>query len=111
MAAGFGAAEIRSRKPYRMLDAVEYKMEEDLLLETIELAAFRVPIPDDGACIFTGRTAVYCGPEESYDDGAGHVLPKNIPVGVCDKTAGALSGTENVVVTDSTWHYQGDGCC
>ena len=111
VAAGFGAAEIRSRKPYRMLDAVEYKMEEDLLLETIELAAFRVPIPDDGACIFTGRTAVYCGPEESYDDGAGHVLPKHIPVGVCDKTAGALSGTENVVVTDSTWHYQGDGCC
>ena len=27
--AGFGAAEVRSRKPYRMLDAVEYQMDED----------------------------------------------------------------------------------
>lgn len=109
--AGFGAAEVRSRKPYRMLDAVEYQIDEDLLLETIELAAFRVPMPADGPCVFTGRFAVYRGTEESFDDGNGHVLPKNLPIGVCDKTAEQLSVLPDVVVTGSTWHYQGDGCC
>ena len=109
--AGFGAAEIRSRKPYRMLDAVEYQMDDDLLLETIEMAAFRVPMPADGPCVFTGRFATYRGPEESFDDDNGHVLPKNTPIGVCDKTAAALKSLPDVVVTDSTWHYQGDGCC
>ncbi len=94
-----------------MLDAVGYEMDADLLLETIELAAFRVPIPADGSCIFTGRFAIYSGREDSFDDGNGHVLSKNIPLGVCDKTAKALSGIPNITVTDSTWHYQGDGCC
>lgn len=109
--AGFGAVEIRSRKPYRMLDAVGYEMDADLLLETIELAAFQVPIPADGPCVFTGRFAIYSGPDDSFDDGNGHVLPKNLPLGVCDKTACQLSGIANITVTDSTWHYQGDGCC
>lgn len=111
VAAGFGSAEIRSKKPYRLLDAATYGIDDDLLLETIELAAYRVPIPEDGPCIFTGRFAIYGGPDESYDDQRGHVLTKNLPMGVCDKTAAALTGTPGVTVTDSTWHYQGDGCC
>ena len=109
--AGFGAIEIRSRKPYRMLDAESYGLEKDLLLETIELAAFKVPVPDDGPCVFTGRVAIYTGPDESFNDGMGHVLHKNMPMPVCDKTASLLADRENIVVTASSWHYQSDGSC
>ncbi len=111
--AGFGSGEVRSRQPYRVLDAASYDLDEDLLLETIEVAAYKVPIPDDGACIFTGRTAIYTGPDGSFDDGKGHVLPKNSPMPVCDKTAGALASLNHphLTVTPSTWHYTGGGCC
>ncbi len=111
--AGFGAIEVRSRKPYRMLDATSYQLESNLLLETVEVAAFKTPIPEDGPCIFTGRDAVYTGPEETFNDGKGHLLHQNMPMPVCDKTAAALSalGRDDLVVTESTWHYQGGGCC
>jgi hypothetical protein len=50
----------------------------------------RNPIPADGACIFTGRTAIYFGPEAGFDDGASHVLERDLSVAVCDKTAHRL---------------------
>ncbi|MEM8671708.1 MAG: arsenosugar biosynthesis arsenite methyltransferase ArsM [Planctomycetota bacterium] len=109
--AGFGAIEVRSRRPYRVLDATTYELSEDLLLETIEVAALRVPVPQDGPCIFTGRYAIYTGPEECYDDNNGHVLRRNLPVAVCDKTCKMLQSVAHMAVTESTWHYLGDGCC
>ncbi|MEM9186116.1 MAG: arsenosugar biosynthesis arsenite methyltransferase ArsM [Planctomycetota bacterium] len=111
--AGFGAIEVRSRKPYRMLDARGYGLESDLLLETVEVAAFTTPMPEDGPCIFTGRDAVYTGGEETFNDGKGHLLHQNLPMPVCDKTASALEalGRDDLMVTPSTWHYQGGGCC
>lgn len=109
--AGFGAIEVRSRKPYRMLDSAAYNLDKDLLLETIEIAAFNVPHPEDGPCVFTGKTAIYRGEEEQWDDGNGHVMRKGVPLGVCDKTANALGSIADVAVTPSTWHYDGDGCC
>ncbi len=113
VSAGFGAIEVRSRKPYRMLDARTYELDSDLLLETIEVAAFKTPMPDDGPCIFTGRDAIYTGPDETFNDGKGHLLHQNLPMPVCDKTAQALEslGREDLVITESTWHYQGGGCC
>ena len=110
---GFGAVEVRSRRPYRMIDAASHDLTEDILLETVEVAAFKTPMPEDGPCVFTGRTATYCGSEEIWDDGKGHTLGRNLPVDVCDKTADALSALSrtDLVITDSTWHYQGGGCC
>ena len=111
--AGFGTVEVRMRKPYRSLDAAGHGLEEDLILETVEVAAIKVPMPDDGPCVFTGKTAIFTGPGEAFDDGAGHRLGKNIPVAVCDKTAAKLAalGRDDIRITESTWHYQGDGCC
>jgi len=111
--AGFGSAEIRSRKPYRLLDRDRFGLDDHLLLETIEIAAFKVPVPSDGACIFTGRMAVYAGPEDRFDDGKGHVLERGMPAAVCDKTGGALEGLgrDDLIVTGSTWHHTGGGCC
>jgi len=112
--AGFGASEIRSRRPYRLLAAADHEaLDEDLLLETIEIACFNTPVPEDGACVFTGRTAIYSGPDPSFDDGRGHVLARNRPLPVCDKTAAALERLQraDILVTDSTWHDPGGGCC
>ncbi|MEM9246275.1 MAG: arsenosugar biosynthesis arsenite methyltransferase ArsM [Cyanobacteria bacterium P01_F01_bin.153] len=110
---GFGQVEIRARRPYRMLDKVTYNLDEDLLLESLDSVAYKVPVAPDGACIFTGRTAIYIGSEPLLNDGKGHTLPKGIPTGVCDKTASALAKTDpdTVLITPPTWHYQGDGCC
>jgi ubiquinone/menaquinone biosynthesis C-methylase UbiE len=111
--AGFGQVEIRARRPYRLLDTETYNLAENLLLESLDSVAFKVIIPEDGACVFTGKTAIYAGSEPFFDDGAGHVLQKGIPASVCDKTAAKLGAfsSEQIMITDSTWHYSGGGCC
>ena len=110
---GFGTVEVRSRQPYRVLDQVRYGLEHDIVLESVEVAAIADPIPADGACIFTGRTAIYVGADESFDDGAGHLLLRDMPMQVCDKTAAKLAALcrPDIVVTDPTYHYRGGGCC
>jgi SAM-dependent methyltransferase len=110
---GFGQVEVRAKRPYRLLDKHNYQLDADLLLESLDSVSFKVDVPDDGACIFTGKTAIYRGMEELFDDGAGHVLQRGVPAAVCDKTAGKLGGLmpDKVLITDSTWHYSGGGCC
>ncbi|MEL6248797.1 MAG: arsenosugar biosynthesis arsenite methyltransferase ArsM [Cyanobacteria bacterium J06648_16] len=110
---GFGQIEIRARRPYRLLDKTTYKLDQPLLLESLDSVSFKVPIPADGACIFTGKTAIYSGAQEYLDDGAGHIMQPGIPLAVCDKTAGKLAARfpEEIMTTDSTWYYDGGGCC
>lgn len=111
--AGFGQVEIRARRPYRILDCHSYNLEDNLLLESLDSVSFKVPIPEDGACVFTGKTAIYTGIEPFFDDSAGHILQRGVPAAVCDKTAAKLASLipKDVVVTNSTWHYSGGGCC
>jgi SAM-dependent methyltransferase len=111
--AGFGQVEIRARRPYRLLDCQNYNLAEPLLLESLDSVAFKVAIPEDGACIFTGKTAIYTGTEAIFDDDAGHILTRGVPAAVCDKTANNLARSypQDILVTDSTWHYDGGGCC
>jgi hypothetical protein len=111
--AGFGTVEIRSKRPYRVLDRSRFNLAENILLESVEIIAYKQPIPPDGACIFTGRTAIYVGEQENYDDGKGHFLPRDIPVPVCDKTASALSSLnrDDLILTPPTYHYNGGGGC
>lgn len=111
--AGFGQVEIRTRRPYRLLDRHSYNLEADLLLESLDSVSFKVPIPEDGPCIFTGKTAIYAGSEPIFDDSAGHILQRGLPAAVCDKTAEQLATSlpKDVLITDSTWHYNGGGCC
>jgi ubiquinone/menaquinone biosynthesis C-methylase UbiE len=110
---GFGQVEVRARRPYRLLDCTSYNLDTPLLLESLDSVSFKVPIPDDGACIFTGKTAIYLGNEAEFDDGAGHVLQRGLPSAVCDKTAANLAASlpQQILITDSTWHYTGGGCC
>lgn len=111
--AGFGQIEIRARRPYRLLDCQTYNLEEPLLLESLDSVSFKVTIPVDGACVFTGKTAIYAGAESFFDDGFGHILQRGIPAAVCDKTAAKLAANlgDNVIITNSNWYYTGGGCC
>ena len=111
--AGFGTIEIRARKPYRILSPKHYPTDELIYIESIEVAAIKDPMPEDGPCVFTGKAAIYFGDEPHFDDGKGHVLLPNQPLAVCDKTAKALSdlGRDDIFCSDATFHYDGGGCC
>ena len=110
---GFGTIEIRARKPYRVLAPGAYPTNELIYIESIEVAAIKDPMPEDGPCIFTGKAAIFYGDEDYFDDKKGHVLLKNQPLAVCDKTANALAaiGREDIFISKSTYHYDGGGCC
>ena len=111
--AGYGTVEVRGRRPYRILDRRRYGIEEDLLLETVELAAFNDPVPPDGPCVFTGRMVFYTGDDACFDDEKGHLVMPDVPLAVCDKTGKWFEGLErdDIFVTPSTYHYGGGGCC
>jgi hypothetical protein len=70
-------------------------------------------MPEDGACIFTGKVAIYFGNESFFDDNKGHILLQNQPLSVCDKTAAALQNLNrnDLFISSSTFHYDGGGCC
>jgi len=110
---GFGTIEIRARRPYRILDPMNYDTTELIFIESIEVCAIKDPMPADGPCVFTGKSAIYFGMEEYFDDQKGHVLLKNQPLAVCDKTANALNNLErnDIYISESTFHYSGGGCC
>ncbi len=110
---GFGTIEIRAKRPYRLLSPQHYDTHELIFIESVEVCAIKDPMPEDGPCVFTGKTAIYFGGEEYFDDQKGHTLLQNQPLAVCDKTAGALNrlGQNDIFISDSTWFYDGGGCC
>lgn len=110
---GFGTIEIRARRPYRILDPENYPTQELIYIESIEVCAIKDPMPADGPCVFTGKSAIYFGSESFLDDKKGHLLMKNMPLAVCDKTANALANLNrtDIFISESTFHYTGGGCC
>jgi SAM-dependent methyltransferase len=111
--AGFGTIEIRARKPYRILAPGHYPTQELIYIESIEVAAIKDPMPEDGPCVFTGKAAIYYGDQDYFDDKKGHVLMPNQPLAICDKTASALAALnrDDIFISPSTYHYDGGGCC
>ena len=110
---GFGTVEVRAKRPYRILSPTHYDTEEIIYIESVEVAAIKDPMPADGPCIFTGKAAIYYGQEELFDDEKGHVLLPNQPLAVCDKTASALANLKrsDIYLSNSTFFYDGGGCC
>ena len=111
--AGFGTIEVRAKRPYRVLSPNHYATQQLIHIESVEICAIKDPLPADGPCVFTGRSAIYFGNELIFDDGKGHVMTPNQPLAVCDKTAAALlaMGRDDLHVSNSTWFYDGGGCC
>jgi ubiquinone/menaquinone biosynthesis C-methylase UbiE len=110
--AGFGRVEVRAKIPYRYLHPSDYpQLQEAVMLESIEIAAFKLPEGPDGPAVFTGRTATYIGPQERFDDGRNNVLQRGIPVAVSDAAAKRLANLPEMIVTAPTYHGRGSGCC
>ncbi len=110
---GFGTVEIRAKRPYRVLAPGHYNTDELIYIESVEVCAIKDPMPADGPCVFTGKTAIYFGKDAYFDDKKGHLLNQNMPLAVCDKTAGALAGIgrDDIFISPSTYFYDGGGCC
>ena len=110
---GFGTIEIRAKRPYRLLPPGQFPTQEMIYIESVEVCAIKDPMPNDGPCVFTGKTAIYFGNEAFFDDQKGHVLLHNQPLAVCDKTASQLQQLErdDLFISASTYHYDGGGCC
>jgi SAM-dependent methyltransferase len=110
---GFGTVEIRAKRPYRILDPKHYATDSLIYIESVEICAIKDPMPADGPCVFTGKTAIYYGAEAYFDDEKGHVLMPNQPLAVCDKTANALASLHrnDIFISGSTYFYDGGGCC
>ncbi len=110
---GFGTVEIRAKRPYRLLSSNHYNTDRLIYIESVEVCAIKDPMPADGPCVFTGKTAIFFGKEEYFDDKKGHTLMQNMPLAVCDKTAAALAsiGRDDIFISESTYFYDGGGCC
>lgn len=110
---GFGTIEVRARRPYRILSPRHFATADVIPVDSVEICAIKDPMPPDGPCVFTGRTATYFGDEPFFNDGKGHTLGQNQPLAVCDKTATALQALnrDDLWITPSTYFYDGGGCC
>jgi len=110
---GFGTIEIRAKRPYRVLDPSHYNTNKLIYIESVEICAIKDPMPKDGPCVFTGKTAIYFGSEELLDDKEGHILMQNQPLSICDKTAKAFRNLrrDDIFISESTYFYDGGGCC
>ena len=110
---GFGTVEVRAKRPYRILSPAHYETDELIFIESVEVCAIKDTVPEDGPCVFTGRTAIYYGSEDFYDDKKGHTLLKNQPIAICDKTSESLIklGRNDIYISESTYFYDGGGCC
>jgi len=66
-----------------------------------------------GRVSFTGKTAIYYGNEEFYDDNAEYTLLQQMPLAICDKTAAefAVLNREDIHISKSTFFYDGGECC
>lgn len=110
---GFGTIEVRAKRPYRILDPKHYETSEIIFIESVEVCAIKDPMQGDGPCVFTGKTAIYYGDDQYFDDQNGHILMPNQPLSVCDKTAGHLLALnrDDIFISESTYFYDGGGCC
>jgi hypothetical protein len=67
-------------------------------------------MPIDGPCVFTEKQP-YTTVKKLFDDNNGHTLLKNQPL-FCDKTAAIASfNRSDIFISESTYHYNGGGCC
>jgi len=110
---GFGTVEIRAKRPYRVLDTDHYDTDQNIFIESVEVCAIKDPMPANGPCVFTGKTAIYFGNNAFFDDLKGHTLLQNQPLAICDKTAKHLSSLDrkDIYISNSTYFYDGGGCC
>lgn len=110
-AAGFGVIEVRSRKPYRVLDHMEYGLDADLKLDALDTVSRKVaPLADSSEVdVYTGRRAVYVGSlDRLVLDSIEFV--RHQPQPVSDRMAHRLQARaeHDVLLTPPTWPHAPD---
>lgn len=105
-AAGFGVVEVRSRKPYRVLERDAYGLDADLALDALDTVSRKVAParPGDDAEVYTGRRAIYVGALDRLAVG-GIELVRHQPRTVSDRLAQRLvaRAERDVLLTPPTW--------
>lgn len=87
---GFGTVEMRDKRSYLILAPGKYATDKLVYIGGVEICAIKDPMPEDGPCVFTGRTAIDYGDQPQFDDHKGHLLSPDQPLADCDKTAANL---------------------
>ena len=109
---GFSTIAIRGRWPYRVIDPHHYDVEQAVFIESVEICAQKGAEEQNEANVqvYTGRKAVYYGPDNSFDIEDVPLLPYNKPVAVSDQEAIKLEAldNENIHVSPSTFFFQRD---
>lgn len=102
-AAGFGRIEVRSRKPYRVLDSASYGLDSDLALDALDTVSVKTAAMD-GCEIYSGRRAIYTGPQAQLCL-EGLTLHRHRPAAISDRMAERLEQqlTGAVLLTPPTW--------
>lgn len=117
--AGFGRIEIRARRPYRVLGPATFQVKKPILVESVEIAAVKVPVPADGPEVLAGETAIYFGADNALVGEGLPMLPANQPVAVAMGEAARLRALKraDVYVSAPTWSHvaaraaASGGCC
>jgi SAM-dependent methyltransferase len=75
--AGFYGIELKTRpsKPWRTVEGIEFR--------SVTVVAWK---GKEGPCWDRKQAVIYKGPFREVRDDDGHVLPRGVPVAVCDKT-------------------------
>ncbi len=68
---------------------------------------------NDTPYIFAEKAAIYFENESYFEDQQGHILMPKQPLYICDKTASTLNmlGRKDIYISESTYFYDGSGCC
>lgn len=110
-AAGFQQLVVRARRPYRLLTPAEFPaLREELLLESLDLLAFKGPRLLAEPNVYTGRCAIHVGAGTYYRDDK-FPFPSGMPMQVSDRVAEELAARADFRVTPPTFHARGPGCC
>lgn len=114
--AGFREVLVRARRPYRLLLPSEHpEIAEPILLESIDAVARSTEGLDGEPRLFTGRTAIYLGPEAAADAAGfaftGFAFKRGVPASVSDAAARGLALRDDFLVTPPTYNVRTSGCC
>jgi SAM-dependent methyltransferase len=109
--AGFRQIVVRARIPYRLMTPSEFpELAEPVLLESLEVMAIKTARGDARTEVFSGRHAIYRG-RGSLRFQDRFTFTAGTPVPVSDWVAAALAARPDFLVTESTHHARGTGCC
>jgi len=109
---GFNSISIRGRWPYKVIDPHHYDVEQAVFVESVEICAQKRKEGESSeqVQVYTGRKAVYFGPDDSFNADGVPNLPYNKPVAVSDQEAEKLEALNenNIHISPSTFFFQSD---